>query len=206
MSSEHFQTIPGSTPSTFGALNTRVQRSEKDMDLVINGNKCDSNVTKGQYVSVRNSTISGITDGIYQADANVASGTAFVAANLTVVTAGGLNELSSKIESLSDQIGRFAPELIASKAVAGELTDVSFTLASGKVITDYDLFVINVYSADAYRTSAVLVKNSSYTDKFVLPTYLAGTLYAVVIDLNTMKLSNNIPYTTIFLIYGIRLH
>ena len=70
---------------------------ENELDIVIVGNKSDKNVTSGQYVTVRDSAISGITNGIYKATANVAAGTAFVAANLSAVTSGALNDLSGDL-------------------------------------------------------------------------------------------------------------
>lgn len=73
---------------------------ENELDIVIVGNKSDKNVTSGQYVTVRDSSISGITDGIYKATANVAAGTAFVAANLSAVTSGALNDLSGNLASV----------------------------------------------------------------------------------------------------------
>lgn len=68
-----------------------------DMDIIINGNTSSKNVTSGQFVTVLNSTITGVTDGIYKAVANVAAGVPFVAANLTTTTSGALNELVDRI-------------------------------------------------------------------------------------------------------------
>lgn len=64
-----------------------------NMDIIVNGNTASDNVTSGQFVTVLNSTITGVTDGIYKAVANVAAGVPFVAANLTSPTSGALNEL-----------------------------------------------------------------------------------------------------------------
>lgn len=71
-----------------------------DMDIIINGNTASKNVTSGQFVTVLNSTITGVTDGIYKAVANVAAGVPFVAANLTTTTSGALNELVEHMGSI----------------------------------------------------------------------------------------------------------
>lgn len=59
--------------------------------VVITGKRPSIAVTAGQYVIVRNSTISGITDGLYTANAALSPSTDVTAANLTVVSGGGLN-------------------------------------------------------------------------------------------------------------------
>ena len=67
-----------------------------DMDIIVNGNTASVNVTAGQFVTVRNSTIAGITDGIYKAKVNVSSGTSFTSSNLENITGGALNSLNEK--------------------------------------------------------------------------------------------------------------
>lgn len=76
-----------------------------NMDILVNGNTASVNVTSGQFVTVLNSTITGVTDGIYKAVANVAAGVPFVAANLSAPTSGALNELVDQIATLSPEIG-----------------------------------------------------------------------------------------------------
>lgn len=71
-----------------------------NMDIIVNGNTASVNVTSGQFVTVLNSTITGVTDGIYKAVANVAAGVPFVAANLTSPTSGALNELVEQIANV----------------------------------------------------------------------------------------------------------
>lgn len=75
-----------------------------ELDVIINGNTASVNVTSGQFVTVINSTITGITDGIYKATANVSAGTAFTSSNLQSVTSGALNDLNSQISTLNGKI------------------------------------------------------------------------------------------------------
>lgn len=70
-----------------------------DMDIVINGSSSSDNVTKGQFVTVRNSTITGITDGVYRSKSNKSSGTAFTSSDLEQVTSGTLNFLNEKYKT-----------------------------------------------------------------------------------------------------------
>lgn len=86
--------------SAVGQNNTVIN----DMDIIVNGNTASVNVTAGQFVTVRNSTIVGITDGIYKAKDNVASGTVFTSSNLENITGGALNALIERIDNLNNAI------------------------------------------------------------------------------------------------------
>ena len=63
------------------------------------------NVSAGQYVIVKNSTITGITDGLYTSRYNISANTIFTASDLVAVTNGGLNDLLEDVTTLNDQIG-----------------------------------------------------------------------------------------------------
>lgn len=65
--------------------------------IVITGKRPSMAVTAGQYVIVRNSTISGISDGLYTANAALSPSTDVTAANLTAVSGGGLNNLRNNL-------------------------------------------------------------------------------------------------------------
>ena len=69
-----------------------------EIGVVITGKRPSIAVTAGQYVIVRNSTISGITDGLYTANAALSPSTDVTAANLTSVSKGGLNSLSTRLD------------------------------------------------------------------------------------------------------------
>lgn len=71
--------------------------------VVITGARPAIAVTAGQYVIVRNSTISGITDGLYTANSALSPSTDVTAANLTAVSGGGLNAQNIKVEALQDR-------------------------------------------------------------------------------------------------------
>lgn len=63
-----------------------------DIGLLINGNVPENNVVKGQYVILRNSTISGKADGLYRAEASMTAGQTIDGSYLgNQITIGGLN-------------------------------------------------------------------------------------------------------------------
>lgn len=68
-----------------------------EVGIVITGKRPSMSVTAGQYVIVRNGTISGITDGLYTANAALSPSTDVTAANLTAVSGGGLNNLRNNL-------------------------------------------------------------------------------------------------------------
>lgn len=75
---------------------------DAEIGIVITGARPSIAVTAGQYVIVRNSAISGITDGLYTANAALSPSTDVTAANLTAVSNGGLNGLKSKLDALGN--------------------------------------------------------------------------------------------------------
>lgn len=70
------------------------------LGIVINGNSTSVGASVGQYVIVKNSTISGITDGLYTAAQVIPANTAINATYLSAVRGGGLNDLT-RSESLT---------------------------------------------------------------------------------------------------------
>lgn len=81
-----------------------VDQLQKDLAILVSGNTAAVNVTAGQYVVVHGSTITGVSDGLYTAVNNVSSGTPFTAADLSAVSAGGLNDLGAKVATLNSKI------------------------------------------------------------------------------------------------------
>lgn len=72
---------------------------DAEVGIVITGKRPSMAVTAGQYVIVRGSTISGITDGLYTANTTLSPSTDVTAANLTFVSKGGLNSLSTRLDA-----------------------------------------------------------------------------------------------------------
>ena len=64
-----------------------------EMAIVISGDRTSNTVSQGQYVIVRQSTISGITNGLYTATKTIPANTAIDATYLTAASRGGLNDI-----------------------------------------------------------------------------------------------------------------
>ena len=82
----------------FDAHNDSVDAQDKlapDMAPIVNGNKCVAGASAGDYVLVRNSSITGITDGAYIAAQAIPANTAIDSTYLTAISGGALNSLNS---------------------------------------------------------------------------------------------------------------
>lgn len=73
--------------------------------IVVNGNKAALSAATGQFVVLKNSTISGRADGLYTAAKPIPANTAINNTYLTAVASGGLNALFSAITALQSAIG-----------------------------------------------------------------------------------------------------
>jgi hypothetical protein len=75
---------------------------ENEIGVVVTGNKTASGVAAsvGQYVILKNSSITGKTDGLYKAAKAISAATAIDGTYLTAVSGGGLNSLDSAINSV----------------------------------------------------------------------------------------------------------
>lgn len=86
--------------NTLTQLGTEVGTVENSIAIIINGNTSTSNVSKGQYVYVKNSTITGKPDGLYtyNSDTQKTAGNTFVAGELDAVPSGGLNSIKASLD------------------------------------------------------------------------------------------------------------
>ena len=97
--------------------------------VVITGKRPSIAVGARKYVIVRNSTISGITDGLYTANTTLSPSTDVTAANLTAVSGGGLNSLSSQLNNAFKNIN--ATETGSTTAGTNGWTYVPVTIPNG---------------------------------------------------------------------------
>lgn len=84
----------------FDAHNDSVDAEDalaQDMAPIVNGNKSTTGAAAGEYVLVRNSSITGITDGAYTAAQAIPANTVIDSTYLTAITGGIANDLNSKI-------------------------------------------------------------------------------------------------------------
>lgn len=122
---------------------------QNSIGIVLNGNTTSVPVTAGQYVIVENSTITGITDGLYKAVSAWDAGDTVTAAYLAVVTNGGLNELSNIIANTYAKIDYYT--LINGETVSATLQ--TKTLFNNRRFSDYKLVLAIVKRGGLFRTS-----------------------------------------------------
>ena len=109
-------------------LETETETVENGLAIIINGNTAASNVSKGQYVYVKNSTITNITDGlyIYNSDTQKIAGNTFVSGELDAVSSGGFNSLGDRVNRISAYVVSFTP-----KSTSGSGLETIATLPAG---------------------------------------------------------------------------
>ena len=84
------------------AINTRISGLQGEIGYVVDGKQCANAVATGKYVIVRNSTITGVTDGLYTAAKAITANTNIDSTYLTAVSSGGVaNSLYDQIVTLT---------------------------------------------------------------------------------------------------------
>ena len=136
-----------------------VDAAAGNMDIIVNGNTASVNVTTGQFVTVLNSTITGVTDGIYKAVANVAAGVPFVAANLTSPTSGALNELVGQINNKSSIKKTSGSESYSASAESSATVTVNIPDQTG-----YTLIGVTYTLSGAASTGSGTIFCNDYTN------------------------------------------
>lgn len=121
----------------FDAHNDSVDAEDKivpEMAPIVNGNKSTVGAAIGEYVLVRNSSITGITDGAYTAAKAIPANTTIDSTYLTAVgTGGALNALNSKINGL--------PEVLSSGTVSSTTYDFAYKFPNGALICVHSISV-----------------------------------------------------------------
>ena len=84
-----------------GVIDAVLANNQNALGIIVDGNKAAVSATTGQYIILRNSTITGKTDGLYTAAKSIPANTAIDGTYLTAVSGGGLNALNDKIATTS---------------------------------------------------------------------------------------------------------
>ena len=124
----------------------------ESLAIPIVGNVASVNVAAGKFVYVKNSTISGITDGLYVAVNAISAGTPFTAADLdnTSTAEGGLN--ASNISNMSFDV------LWQNPNIAQNFGSLSLQYSS-----EYKYIVIVINTQVGYYFSNLVVFNADAT-------------------------------------------
>lgn len=145
---------------------------------VCNGNTCAASFAAGQYVILKNSTITGCADGLYTAAQAIPANTAIDATYLTAVTGGAANSLS---------------DAIAKKTGTVSKADSSDTLNIAELFKRNDIVYLNLY---AIKTTAIT--QGGWTSFGVLPSGFRPTTNPVSVmgvD-NTHDIACSVQITT----------
>ena len=117
-----------------------------EVGIVISGARPSMVVAEGQYVIVRNSTISGITDGLYTANAALSPSTDVTASNLTAVSGGGLNNFASYYDNYNNPT-------LTTNSDAGITTNSSIVRRKGNLVLLYvNVRNLNGFTAETWTT------------------------------------------------------
>ena len=112
----------------FDAHNDSVDAEDKlaqDTAPIVNGNKSTTGASAGEYVLVRNSSITGITDGAYKAAQAIPANTAIDSTYLTAITGGIANDLNSNISTLDGKIDALLVRETSSPAFSNGVATVN---------------------------------------------------------------------------------
>lgn len=145
---------PDTTPTpnstnliTSGGVDAALSVLGKAICVLVEGNKSETVAAVGEYVIVRNSSISGRPDGLYTAAKAIPANTAIDSTYLTAVSGGGLNAL----------LGQIPEQLIH----LGKETDYPLSAAH----TEYPMGITLIYTAAStsypYGTGTVVTIRSA---------------------------------------------
>lgn len=140
----------------------------ESLAIPIVGNVASVNVPAGSFVYVKNSTISGITDGLYIAVNAITANTAFTAADLdnTTTAEGGLNALNNKLS---------ADVLLGESSSAGDVSlsesieNFTFIMIVRKPVTDFFCPPLIV------TPTALKLTNYNQNEGYAIIAYNSGT-------------------------------
>ena len=124
--------------------------------ILVTGNTSATGASAGQYVYVKGSSITGITDGLYKASQAIPANTVIDSSYLTAVPNGGMNSLNDRISN----IDYFT--LINAENITPTLT--TFTLYQGRRLEDYKYALAIVKRGTYYRASMLIPVSLIYAN------------------------------------------
>lgn len=143
--------------------------------IVVTGKRPSIAVTAGQYVIVRNSTISGISDGLYTANSALSPSTNVTAANLSAVLSGGLNmvapiSLGGTGANAENQARKNLETAFARRFVIGASQTITLScsgiqaflmVAAGTAATRHGLYIVGKVTSDESSPIITPIYNAS---------------------------------------------
>lgn len=105
-------------PNDTTLVSQAIANFQNEIGIVCTGNTCAISASTGQYVVLKNSTISGRADGLYTAAKTIPANTEIDSTYLTAVSNGGLNNLKGQVDALNSNINNLGVILIGDKNAA----------------------------------------------------------------------------------------
>lgn len=171
-------------------LKDGLDRTDNGIAIVINGNQTThtGGVAVGEYVIVRNSTISGITDGSYKAAQAIPANTAIDSTYLEAVDGGGLNDIQQSM----------VKKVTITPQTSNVVMDNSLFYINSAVFGFFSIRVVNGIQANTW-TKVASVNKASSTSYTQAPCVYAGngTFGGMIQVTNTGDINvyspNNLP-------------
>lgn len=143
--------------------------------VVITGNRPSRAVSAGKYVIVRNSTISGISDGLYTSNSALSPSTDVTAANLSAVLSGGLNmvapislggtganaENQARVNLETAFVRRFVIGGGATLTLSCSGVQACLMVAAGTATTRHGLYIVGKVTSDESSPIITTIYNAS---------------------------------------------
>jgi hypothetical protein len=135
-----------------------------DLGIVVNGNKAALSAAIGQFVVLKNSTISGRSDGLYTAAKAIPANTAIDSTYLTAVSGGGLNALNNDIMNKAERTN-YTVAGNSSSAISIPSNTRAFIVTSGTAGTQKSMIILSASSGGSVAYTLVCQGNDvSYND------------------------------------------
>lgn len=206
------QSVP-STYRTVAAQDAIDATQDAAIGIVITGKRPSIAVTAGQYVIVRNSTINGITDGLYTANTALSPSTDVTAANLSAVNIGGLNSLQSQIEdsgwknlTLTSDFTLYNSSSQARYRKIGKVVEVQGTLKPTSAIESTNAQITIATLPSGYRPSIesrIFICQGSGINRWTLTVQATGVItisrYGTT-EYTTIPTSGWLPFDVMFFV------
>ena len=194
--------VTGATVSdALDNLSGAITQIDNDIAIVVNGKQSSYGATKGQFVLLRNSTISGKTDGIYKAAKAISANTNIDGTYLTAVSGGGLNALNNNYYadgtySYTNANAAGYPMFFGFVTTGAKRLECVYTVEKtipyGKSVTVTEVYC-NARKADG--TGYILATNTDFHNNITRVSPM-GNLLAIRFDFDeALNVTTNTPFT-----------
>ena len=160
-----------------------------EIAIVITGDTATQNIVTGNFVVVKASTITGITDGLYRAVNNITANTPVTSADLdgSGTGKGGLNVLYDLVKKINVSVTWEAGKTPTNESVIEEDGIVIFSIYYNSIAFTTSWVQIGQLPSGFYPASPVYVNNGLGSERFL---YISNT---GVIMIKANAAASNVP-------------